>query len=121
MRTLLVFGDKKFRLTIKDDDKITFGPFSPPTRNTVRNHGDSQGTLRVYDGKSTTIKAVFAGVSGFRDVTLDYEEEVAREEGAVIWKSDQHGYHKEEKINRKHEWQKEPKRLTRKTKGKDNG
>ncbi len=47
---------------------------------------------------------MFSGVTGFRDTGLGYAEEVAREEGAVIWKSDQDGYQREEKVKRGRTW-----------------
>lgn len=111
-RTLLVFKDsgKKFRITIPDDSKITFGPFSPPARDNGRGGGGfgsperAVGTLRIYQGSKENILAVFAGVRGFRDLSVEYEEEIAVEEGATIWKSDQHGYSREEKVSRSSEW-----------------
>lgn len=110
-RELLVFGNKTFRIVIPDDAKVTFGPFSPPSRDPqMRGYGNHPeraiGTLRIYKGTKSTenILACFAGVSGFRDLSLDYMEEVAKEEGATIWNSDQHGYKREEKVSRRKEW-----------------
>lgn len=109
-RTLLVFKDsgKKFRITIPDDAMLTFGPFSPPSKNDrgggFDNPGRAVGTLRVYTGSKENVLAVFAGVRGFRDMSIEYEEEVAVEEGATIWKSDKDGYTREEKVSRKAEW-----------------
>lgn len=108
-RELLVFGSKTFRITIPDDAKVTFGPFSPPTGGDSR-YGQrperAVGTLRIYKGTKSNenIMAVFAGVHGFRDLNLEYAEEVAKEEGATIWKSDKHGYQREEKVKRSSEW-----------------
>jgi hypothetical protein len=54
-RTLLVFGVKTFKITIPTDAKITFGPFSPPTKNSgVYNEERAKGTLRVYRGGPRT-------------------------------------------------------------------
>ena len=106
MRELLVFGEKTFRITVPDDAKITFGPFSPPGRQ--HDHymasGRAEGTLRIYQGSKENIIAVFAGVRGFRDLSLQYAEEVAKEEGATIWKSDEHGYMREDRVQRRNEW-----------------
>lgn len=66
--------------------------------------GKAVGTLRIYKGTKDNIVALFSGVSGFRDLTLEYSEMVAREEGAALWNSDQHGYVREEKIQRTNEW-----------------
>lgn len=105
-RELLVFGDKTFRIKIPDDAKVTFAPFSPPSKGTGYAHNPERavGTLRVYRGTKDNIVAVFSGVKGFRDMSLEYAEEVAREEGAVIWKSDKDGYQREEKVNKSSDW-----------------
>jgi hypothetical protein len=43
-------------------------------------------------------------VQGFRDLTMEYAEEIAVEEGATIWKSDAEGYVREDKIQQSREW-----------------
>lgn len=105
-RELLVFGDKTFRIKIPEDAKVTFAPFSPPSRERgfAGNPERAVGTLRVYKGTEKNILACFSGVKGFRDLSLEYAEEVAREEGAVIWKSDKDGYQREEKVQRAADW-----------------
>lgn len=106
-KQLLVFGEKTFKINVPDDVKITFGPFSPPTgagRESWMQSGRATGTLRIYKGSKENIIAVFTGVHGFRDLGLEYAEEVAREEGATIWKSDEHGYMREDKREGKREW-----------------
>src|SRR5690349_12086301 len=106
MRTLLVFGEKTFKITVPDDARVTFGPWSPPSRKNGEMYGDPEsrrGTLRVYKGsgqKETNIIACFTGVRSFRDLSIGYAEEVAREEGSVIWKDDEKGYSREEKKSR---------------------
>jgi len=108
MRQLLVFGDKVFKIEIPDDAKITFGPWSPPTRgqdsHAWHQSGKSTGTLRVYRGSKENIVALFAGVTGFRDLDLAYAEQVAVEEGASIWKNDEDGYVREDKVSRRRSW-----------------
>lgn len=107
-KTIIVFGEKTFKVSVPDDAKMTFGPWSPPTGNSRYDNSDRSliGTLRIYKGakSSDNILAVFSGVKGFRDTSLEYMEEVAREEGAVIWKSDQNGYQREEKVKRDATW-----------------
>ena len=108
-RELLVFGDKTMRIGIPENADITFGPFSPPSGENKygRSAEDKRGTLRVYTkkGNGKYLLAVFSGVKGFRDLSqIDYSEEVAREEGAVIWNSDRNGYQREEKVKRSSEW-----------------
>lgn len=108
-RTLLVHGKKTFKITVPDEAKITFGPWSPPNSSEKAyavNEKALSGTLRVYESSNAkaSVLAVFSGVSGYRDLSLEYEEEVAREEGAILWKSDRDGYKREEKVNRTREW-----------------
>lgn len=105
-REILVFGEKTFKIKVPKDAKLTFGPWSPPPkeRGGGWDHADRRGTLRVYQGTEKNILAVFAGVSGFRDTTLEYMEEVVREEGATIWKSDEKGYMRESKSAAHREW-----------------
>lgn len=105
-RELLVFGEKTFRIKIPLDAKVTFAPFSPPSRE--HGFGGSSeravGTLRIYKGSKENCIGVFTVVKGFRDLSMEYAEEVAREEGAVIWKSDKDGYQREEKVQRASDW-----------------
>lgn len=105
-RQLLVFGEKTFKITLPPDAKVTFAPFSPPSRDKGfgGNPERAVGTLRIYQGTKDNILACFSGVRGFRDLTLNYAEEVAREEGAVLWKSDKDGYQREEKVSRASDW-----------------
>ena len=104
-KQLLVFGAKTFKITVPDDAKITFGPWSPQEASSKYAATDRAlvGTLRIYKTEKE-VMAVFSGVSGFRDLSLEYSEEVAKEEGATIWKSDQNGYEREEKVKRSKEW-----------------
>ena len=110
-RELLVFGQKTFKIRVPDDSRITFGPWSPPSVGEKSNYSTTEralaGTLRVYQGKTKTsedVIAVFSGVTGFRDLSLGYAEEVAREEGATIWKDDEEGYVRESKVSKKKTW-----------------
>lgn len=109
-RQLLVFGQKNFKITIPDGAKVTFGPWAPPLPEAKYSSNSDRaliGTLRVYSslGKTTeNILAVFSGVTGFRDLDLGYAEEVAKEEGATIWKDDKDGYVRESKVKRSKEW-----------------
>lgn len=109
MKELLVFGEKIFRITVPDDAKITFGPWSPPKEGgrgwaDGSDPGGKRGTLRIYGKNKEDIVAVFAGVQGFRDLSLKYSEQVAKEEGATIWKDDEGGYEKSHTVRRKSQW-----------------
>lgn len=106
MKKLLVIGAKNFKIDIPDDAKVTFGPFSPP-RSKGNGYTDASklaGTLRIYRGSKDNIIACFTEVYGFRDLSMGYMEEVAKEEGATIWKSDDKGYQREEKVVRDSTW-----------------
>lgn len=101
-RTILVEGKKVMRVTIPDDARITFGPWSPPTGENKYAVTEKAltGTLRIYKGGTTkaneTTLAVFSGVSGFRDLSVvDVSERVATEEVRTVWKSDANGYSQE--------------------------
>lgn len=92
-RELLVFGEKTFKIRVPNGAKLTFGPFSPPTTKESaynRSDGDKKGTLRVYEG--TNVIAVFSGVSGYRDTSLEYMEQVLIQQGETVWKDDLNGY-----------------------------
>lgn len=110
-RQLLVIADKTFRITVPADAKITFGPWSPPKGQNydVARNIEMGGTLRIYDEKN--VIAVFSKVVSYRDVALPYAEQVAKEEGATIWKDDETGYVREHKVSSRNEWI-EPKLVT---------
>lgn len=107
-RTILVEGEKTFRITVPDDARLTFGPWSPPSKNDMyRNNEERRGTLRVYKGTKSTenILGVFSGVKSFRDVdNIDYLEKVATQEVSTMWKSDEHGYMEERKSSGGTKW-----------------
>jgi hypothetical protein len=103
-KTLLVLAEKNFKITIPDDAKVTFGPWSPPPKGREWERGEKVGTLRIYQGTKENILACFSGVQGFRDLSMNYAEEVAREEGATIWKDDGKGYVREDKLSIKRDW-----------------
>lgn len=99
-REILVTPDRgnEFKIRVPDDATMTFGPFSPPSKEgkTYGNEATSRGTLRVYDGTKATankVIGVFTGVQSFRDLrSIDLVEKLAVEEGATMWKSDSNGY-----------------------------
>lgn len=108
-RKLLVVADKTFRITIPDEAKITFGPWSPGKgEDKFDTYGvkKNNGTLRVYENHSSGagVLAVFSGVVSYRDTAIEYEEQVTAEQGATVWNSDRNGYSREEKVSRSSEW-----------------
>lgn len=108
MKTILVFANKNFKIDVPDGAKVTFGPWSPSSGEGKYQMSEKalNGTLRIYESAKTgaSILAVFSGVTGFRDLNMGYAEEVAREEGAILWKSDREGYSREEKVKRSADW-----------------
>lgn len=107
MRKILVQSDgKEFSITIPDDAKLTFGPWSPPSdrKGESWQHEAKRGTLRVYASDKKEILAVFSGVTSFRDVAIGYAEKIAVETGNSIWKDDEKGYYRESKVTRSQEW-----------------
>ena len=107
MRDILVYADKEFKISVPDDSRITFGPWSPPSKEAK--YGDAAGmkvgTLRIYKGNSTTdVLALFSGVTGFRDLSVEYNEKVVVEEGSTVWKSDRKGYFREDRVVRDEDW-----------------
>jgi hypothetical protein len=108
-KELLVFGTKTFRISVPDTAKVTFGPWSPPGNGESKYSMTEKalnGTLRIYETPKAgaSVLAVFSGVTGYRDTSIDYAEEVTREEGAIIWKSDRNGYEREEKVKKNRKW-----------------
>lgn len=105
MKQLLVLSHKNFKITVPDDAKITFGPWSPPVKG-ARDYerSGSVGTLRIYQGTKENIIGCFSGVTGFRDLSMQFAEEVVREEGATIWKDDEKGYVRENKVAVVRQW-----------------
>lgn len=91
---------KQFRVTVPDEAKVTFGPWSPPSEKASASYSEKSltGTLRIYETAKTgaTILGCFSGVASFRSSELDYEEEVITQEVSQVWKSDKHGYKREE-------------------------
>jgi hypothetical protein len=110
VRELLVFGDrdKEFKITLPDEAKVTFAPWSPPPRDGRAWEPEAKtGTLRIYEGTSEAkgnILAVFSGVRGFRDTKIGYAEKIAREEGSTIWRDDEHGFVVDSSIKKQREW-----------------
>lgn len=103
-REILVYGQKTFKITVPDDAKLTFGPFSPPRPNSNFGSEERKGTLRVYKGSKENMIACFTHVESFRDLSMDYSEQVVVEEGASIWKSDARGYEREDRVKSSREW-----------------
>lgn len=105
-RKLLVEGKKTFRITIPDEAKVTFGPWSPGEKKNYDQSTESKGTLRVYADKAvnSTILGVWSGVTSFREESLDFEEKTEMQVGSTVWKSDRSGYKKVDEVQREEVW-----------------
>lgn len=105
-RTLLVdSAEGEFRIIIPDGATVTFGPFSPPTKQGYHSGEGKIGTLRVYQGGKENVIFVRSGVYGFRDLdAIEYSEKVTTEEVSTVWKSDRTGYSRETTGQRTEEW-----------------
>lgn len=77
-RKILVFDiQTQFTVTVPDKAKITFGPTIPyPARQqgVIRTPDERGYSLRIYEGNKENLLAVFPGVTGFRDMSLEIEE-----------------------------------------------
>jgi hypothetical protein len=99
-----------FRVTVPKASRVTFGPWSPPSSKEGfdRQGRALTGTLRIYEPgpkSADACLAVFSGVTGFRDTSIDFEEQVAVEVGSIVWNSDKRGYTREEKVTRDEKWE----------------
>lgn len=109
-REILVFGEKTFKIIVSDESKITFSPWSPPSSKAGYNsEGGAKGTLRIYEkGEKSNILAVFSGVTSFRESSLNYSEQVMKEEGETIWKNDNGMYSRNDSWKQSKEWTSDP-------------
>lgn len=105
-------GSKLFRITVPDNAKLTFGPWSPGKKEESYGDREKVGTLRIYQESKENIIACFGQVTSFRDLSMGYAEQVAVEEGASIWKDDAEGYVREDKVTCKKEWVEPQRQLT---------
>lgn len=109
VRTLLVTDHEgDFKLELNEDDTVTFGPTIPYTPKDGYRGSHGGYSLRVYEGKSKAkLKAVFPGVQGFRDISIQMFRKIATEEVRTVWKSDEKGYRIEEEAKRASHWEDE--------------
>lgn len=102
---------KEKRISIPDDARVTFGPWSPPG-GTEKSYNVSEralaGTLRVYShGTKATenILLVLTGVAAFFDTNdIEVEEKMAEVVGSTAWSSSKSGYKIEEQVQTKESW-----------------
>lgn len=107
-KTLIVEGKTTFKITLPDEAKITFGPWSPGA--TKNDYGQSTGTLRVYENAKTgaNILGVWSGVTSFRTETIEYDKLVVIQKGSTVWESSKGGYKVEEAVKTNEVWEGDP-------------
>jgi hypothetical protein len=77
-----------FVLEVPADWKITFGYVNPS--NSQQGYRQNQGhCMRVWEGEK--LRAVFADVVAFRDMSLPLAREVRKETGSSQWTMDSEG------------------------------
>lgn len=62
-----------FRLTVPSTFKVTYGMLHPGTKG---GYGDGGNVLRIYEAE-TKQRAIFQGVTSFRDLSLKLERKVS--------------------------------------------
>jgi hypothetical protein len=106
-RVLLVKTEREeFRITIPDTAKVTFGPFSPPSKTSGYDHNPSkaEGTLRVYNRTKDNIIFCYTGVLSFRDTMVEFSKKITTEEVSTLWQSDDGTYRREESGKKHTQW-----------------
>ena len=88
IRYLVKGGDGEFIIEIPASWKITFGYVNPAKSSDAyaRNEGHC---LRVYEGEK--LRAVYADVRGFRDLSIPLARKVMKETGSTQWTKDSAG------------------------------
>ncbi len=89
-------GKGEFKVRIPDGGRVTFGPAIPFQKGGGRGFGGEmrmEYALRIYGpGGEKDLRAVFAGIHGFRDMDIPHARAVVKEAGKTLWKSDEAGY-----------------------------
>jgi hypothetical protein len=69
--------DEKLKITVPSDWKVTFGPVAVGSGKQPRNYGYDAGNgsmaIRFYES-DTKQRAIFTGVTGFRDLSIPVEK-----------------------------------------------
>lgn len=74
------------RMDIPDDWKVTYGPVSPGSKG-----GYGEGNcLRVYESE-TKQRAIFVGVTAFRDLSIPVQRLLVKRKGEDKWSADNTG------------------------------
>lgn len=98
MRTYeIVAGREKYRVTVPDDWKVTFGPVAPGAR------GYADLALRFWEAENKQ-RAIFRNVDSFRDLSIPYSRQLTSKSGESSWSEDDSGYEMSEHVNIETEW-----------------
>lgn len=74
------------RMDIPEDWKVTYGPVSPGNKGT---YGEGNA-LRVYESE-TKQRAIFVGVTAFRDLSIPVKRLLVKRKGEDNWSTDSTG------------------------------
>lgn len=87
-------------VTIPSEYEVTFAPLFARTTKGFGERNDLRYCVRVYALNPKRIRAVFADVISFRDVTMPVSKEIITEKGAIKYRVDENGEEMERKIER---------------------
>ena len=108
MRTLILTNcsGKNTRVTVPDKARVVFGYITTTTTMKLDRYARDLPFVRAFQvfDEDESLLACFTDTASFRDASINYAEEVVREEGASIWKSDNNGYEREEKLKKTKAW-----------------
>lgn len=92
--------DERLRVTIPASAKITYGKVNPGEK-----YGDGLCALRIYEGSANNQRAIFLGVTSFRDTSYTLQRLAVAEEGSREWEKDDGGTSLSERLTRRAEWE----------------
>lgn len=88
IRYLVKAAEGEFIIEIPASWKITFGFVNPAKSGDSYGRGEGH-CLRVYEGEK--LRAVYADVRGFRDLSIPLARKVQKETGSTQWTQDSSG------------------------------
>lgn len=101
---LVKSGEGDFIIEVPATWKLTFGYVNPAV--TERGYGgQSAHCLRVYEAEK--LRAVYANVTSFRDLSIPLARKSNRETGQTTWERDDSSYEETKRIERETEWHEE--------------
>lgn len=113
MKTVIVIPNstKTFRVQLRDDSTCGFEWLKTWVDGAKTTAYDRAQLLFVIRDAAGNMLASFENIRSFRDSTINYAEEIINEGGTVVWKSDNNGYEREEKVQKTRSWMDETKQI----------